>query len=385
VKLERNVDARPPGRRIDRNAWVMAGVLLALWGVLAVMPASRGTFLTAGNLGNLLTQNAYILVVAVGMTLAILIRGIDLSVGSGVALTGAVAALLQDQLGLGAPLAIAAALAAGAVIGLWHGLWIARFGLPAFIVTLAGLKAFRSVALVGTEARAVTMGPDFRVLNGALPVSVTWAIVLGALAAGVALALRDAARRKRLGLEPTTTGVIATRLGGYAALAGFLLYVFGGRGMPVQVLIAGAVALAAIALTRRTRFGRHLYAIGGNPEAARLSGIAVGRVTVTVYVVLGILTAIAGVMLAARVGGVTAGSTGKDLELDAITAVVIGGTSLLGGRGSIVGTVLGVLVVGTLAQCMTLLGIDSNWQGICTGLMLLVAVLIDVLLKGRRS
>jgi len=168
-------------------------------------------------------------------------------------------------------------------------------------------------------------------------------------------------------------------------VAGALLAVFGGRGMPMLVVIAGAVAIGGAFLTKRTRFGRHLYAIGGNPEAARLSGVDVKRVTLGVYAILGTLTALAGLMLAARVNGVTPGSQGQNLELDAITAVVIGGTSLLGGRGSVAGTVLGTLVFATLANGMNLLRIDSNLQWIFTGLILLAAVLIDVLSKGRRS
>ncbi|MDQ3368214.1 MAG: ABC transporter permease, partial [Myxococcota bacterium] len=174
-------------------------------------------------------------------------------------------------------------------------------------------------------------------------------------------------------------------IAGPVLLAAVLLVVFGGRGMPVLVLIAGGVALWGSFVTKRTRFGRHLYAIGGNPEAARLSGIDVKRVTLGVYIILGVLTALGGLMLAARVNGVTPGAQGQNLELDAITAVVIGGTSLLGGRGSVVGTVLGTLVFATLANGMNLLRINSNLQWIFTGLILLVAVLIDVLSKGRRS
>ena len=155
--------------------------------------------------------------------------------------------------------------------------------------------------------------------------------------------------------------------------------------VPVLILIAAAVALFGVFVTKRTRLGRHLYAIGGNPEAARLSGINVKRVTLAVYVIMGVLTALAGILAAARIGSVTAGMQGQLLELDAVTAVVIGGTSLAGGRGSVVGTVLGTLVFATLANGMNHLRIDSNWQMIFTGLILLAAVLIDVLSKGRRS
>jgi D-xylose transport system permease protein len=229
------------------------------------------------------------------------------------------------------------------------------------------------------------MGSDFAVLAGHLPIIATWVIVLGTLALGIAITLREAARRKQLGLEATATSAVGLRIAGQTLLAALVLAVFGSRGVPVPVLVAGAVALFGVFLTKRTRFGRHLYAIGGNPEAARLSGIDVRKTTLGVYVILGVLTAVAGLLLAARVNGVTPGSQGNLLELDAVTAVVIGGTSLLGGRGSVVGTVLGTLVFATLANGMNHLRIDSNWQLICTGAILLAAVLVDVLSKGKRS
>jgi ABC-type xylose transport system permease subunit len=381
-KLEKIVAPRP--RRGDRNAWAMAGVLVALWAVLAVLPATRGVFLTDYNLQSLLAQNAHVLVIAVGMTLVVLIRGIDLSVGAGVALTGVVAAMLQAE-GQPAWVAIAAALGVGAAIGLWQGVWIARLGLPAFIVTLAGFFTFRGLALVASDTRSFTMGDDFAIVTRAVPPAATFAIVLAAAAGGIALVVRDAARRRALGLPPPTAGAIAARAAVIAVVATALLFVFADRGMPALVLVAGAVTLAGVALTRATRFGRHLYAIGGNPEAARLAGIPVRRVTVWVYVLVGLTTAIGGVLLAGRVNSVTPGSQGQLLELEVVTAVVIGGTSLFGGRGSVIGTLLGVLVFGTIANGMNLLGIDSNWQLICKGQILMLAVMIDVLLKGKRS
>jgi D-xylose transport system permease protein len=389
TKLERNVDIAPAPnarRSLELNAWVMAGVLLVLWGVLAVLPQSRGVFLTADNLARLLGQNVHILVIAVGMTLVIIVRGIDLSVGAGVALTGTVAALLQIEHGYSAAVAIAAALACGAALGLWNGFWVSRFGMPAFVVTLAGFYTYRGAALVESDARGLApMSKDFAIVSANLPVSATWILVLVAAAGGVALVLRDAARRRALALTPTAPGALAIKVGAQLAIAAFLLFVFGDRGMPVPILVAGVVVLAGIFVTRRTRFGRHVYAVGGNPEAARLSGIDVKNVTLAVYVIVGVLTAVAGILLCGRVNGVTPGSTGQLLELDVITAVVIGGTSVMGGRGSITGTLLGTLVFGTVANGMNLLGVDSNWQLICKGQILMAAVLIDVVLKGRRS
>ena len=380
MKLERS--ARAPMRGTDQNIWIMAAVLVVLWTALAVLPQTRGVFLTQGNLATLLVQSAVLLVVSVGMTLVILIRGIDLSVGAGVALTGTVAAMIQLKCGGSAPLAIAAALAVGAILGGWHGWWVAR-GIPAFVVTLAGFKAYRGGALVLSGAKGLSpMGDDFSLLARTVPRDPSLAIIALVLAAGIALTLHDATRRKRYGLAPLTTQVVALRLGGQIALAGLVMWVFWARGIPVQVVIAGAVALAGIFVTKRTRFGRHLYAIGGNPEAARLSGIDVKKTTIGAFVIAGVLTAVAGVMLAARVNGVTPGSQGNLLELDAVTAVVIGGTALAGGRGSVVGTVLGTLVFATLANGMNHLRIDSNLQLIFTGLVLLVAVQIS---RGKRS
>ncbi len=375
-----------PARKTDRNAWAMAGVLVAMWAVLAILPATRNVFLTQGNISTLLTQSAVLLVVSVGMTMVILIRGIDLSVGAGVALTGVIAALAQIKFGLPAPVAIAMALAAGAAIGAFHGFWVGWLGIPAFVVTLAGFKAYRGGALVLSDAKGLApMHEDFQLLASHVPQMATWVLVIGALLVGIAMVVRDAQRRKTMGVGEMSAKILATKIAGQVLLAGLLLGVFGSRGVPVSVLVAAAVALWGVFVTKRTRFGRHLYAIGGNPEAARLSGIDVRRTTMGVYVIVGVLTAIAGVLLAARVNGVTPGSQGSLLELDAVTAVVIGGTSLAGGRGSVVGTVLGTLVFATLANGMNHLRIDSNWQLICTGAILLVAVLIDVLSKGRRS
>jgi len=380
VKLERS--ARPAPHR-DRTVTWLALVLAALWLILAAIPGTRGVFLTQENLAVLLVQSSVLLVLSVGMTLVILIRGIDLSVGAGVALTGTVAALVQLKLGGSAPLAIAAALATGALVGVWHGVWTAWVGVPSFIVTLAGFKAYRGGALVLSGAKGLSpMSDGFEALAGSIPTGATYAAVLVVLALGVALTLRDAQRRKQLSLAPLTARTFATRIGLQVALATVVLAVFGDRGMPVLVVLAGAVAVAGVFVTKRTRFGRHLYAIGGNPEAARLSGIDVRRTTLGAFVIVGVLTALAGVMLAARVNGVTPGSQGNLLELDAVTAVVIGGTSLAGGRGSIAGTVLGTLVFSTLANGMNHLRVDSNLQLIFTGLVLLVAV---GLAKGRRS
>src|SRR4051794_34569170 len=222
------------------------------------MPATRGVFLTQGNLTNLLLQGSVLLVISVGMTMVILIRGIDLSVGSGVALTGMIAALCHVALGLPVPLSMAIALIAGTLVGVLHGFWVGWLGVPAFIVTLAGLKAYRGAALVISDAKGVSR-LGFDALVSRVPVGATWGLVLATLVLGVAITVREATRRKTLGLEPTPTKVVAARIAGQLALAAGVLAIVGSRGIPVPVLVAGGVALAGIFVTKRTRFGRHIY------------------------------------------------------------------------------------------------------------------------------
>jgi len=373
-------------KKINLHNWAMVAVLVALWGILGLLPQTRDFFLTDRNLGNLMTQVSHIAVIAVGMTLVIIIRGIDLSVGAGVALTGVVAALLQIDYGMPAWVAMAAAIAVGAAIGAWQGFWIARFNIPAFVVTLAGFNAFRGLALVSSDARGLSpMHDDFAIVTAQLPVGATYALIGIGLAGGIALLVRDARRRVAYGLSPVPPAALGARCAAVAALAAFLAWVFGARGMPGPVLLAGVAVLLGVFLTRKTRFGRHVYAVGGNPEAARLSGIDVFRTTLWVYVFIGVLTAIGGIILAARTNGVTPGNAGNLLELDVITAVVIGGTSLFGGRGSVVGSLLGALLLGTLSSGMNALEIDSNWQLIFKGTILMAAALVDVASKRTRT
>ncbi len=368
------------------HSWAMAGVLLGLWALLALLPATNDVFLTRRNLAILTLQISPIVVIAVGMTLVIVTRGIDLSVGAMVALTGVVAAILQIDYGMPAWLAIAAALGAGALLGIWQGFWVAYCNVPAFVVTLAGFNAFRGLALVMSDSRGLSpMGEDFAIVADNIPPSVTMILLAIGLVVGVALVFRDASRRRRFDIAPVARAVVASRCVAIAALSGFLLIIYADRGMPVLVSLAAVAVLVGVFIAKKTRFGRHVYAIGGNPEAARLAGINVRRTLLGVYAFIGVLAALAGVMLAARTNGVTPGNAGSLWELDVITAVVIGGTSLSGGRGSIVGSLLGAMVFGTLANGMNLLQVNSNWQLILKGMILMAAVLADVLSKRKRS
>ncbi len=330
-------------------------------------------------------QVSHIAIIAVGMTLVIVTRGIDLSVGAGVALTGVVAAMLQIDGNAPAWVAIAAALAAGGLIGAWQGFWVCRFNIPAFVVTLAGFNAFRGLALVASDARGLApMKEDFGILVARVPFGIAAGLTVVAVAAYLVSLARRAGERHKLDLPAESRLQTGLRIFGALLVGAFVLTISSHRGLPVPVLIAIAVGAVGVFIAEKTVFGRHVYALGGNPEAARLSGIDVKRTLFFVYVFIGVLTAIGGVVLTARIDGVTPGNAGNLLELDVITAVVIGGTSLSGGRGSIVGSLLGAMLFGTLSNGMNLLGVSSNWQLILKGLILMAAVLFDVLSKKNK-
>ncbi|MDB4967961.1 MAG: xylose transporter rane protein [Myxococcales bacterium] len=363
----------------------MVAVLLALWTGLALHPDTRDAFLTAGNFSNLTAQISEIVIIGVGMTLVILIGGIDLSVGAGIALTGVVAAKLQIDHHLPAWVACLGALGVAGLIGLWHGLLVTRGRMPAFVATLGGFLAYRGLGLVLSDARGLSpMNADFQRLGARLPAGTSTGICLAAGLCGLALVVARQKRRRALGLEVDATIRIALTLFAIGAVTAFAAVIYQ-DGMPVPVLLESlAVALGAV-LLRRTRLGRYAFAIGGNTEAARLSGVPVAATTIAIYALTGLLTAFAGIVAAARTNGVTPGNAGLMRELHVITAVVIGGTSLSGGRATIIGTVVGALVFGTLSNGMNLMNVNSNWQLIFTGAILVGASLLDSMTSKRRA
>jgi ABC-type xylose transport system permease subunit len=356
-----------------------AFVLLLLWAGLATYPDTREAFLTASNLSNVTAQVAEIVIMGVGMTFVILIGGIDLSVGAGMALFGVVAALLQIDHGQPAWVAVTAALLLSIVVGLWHGLLVTKFKVPPFIATLSGFLAYRGLALVLSDARGLSpMGSDFAFLGRRLSSGLSMAICGTGLLVGVGLLLQRERRRRVFELpvqNPLLLGIQALAI---TAIVGLLAVIYQ-DGMPVPVFIGAVVAALGSIMLRRSRLGRYAFAIGGNAEAARLSGVPVRRVTTLVYLMAAVLTAVAGLIAAARTNGVTPGNMGLIRELHVITAVVIGGTSLSGGRATMLGTLLGALIFGTLSNGMNLLNVNSNWQLILTGMILLGASMLDSL------
>ena len=351
---------------IKTNATLIALVVLTV--ALALIDP---TFPTARNLSNVARQVTIVGIIGVGMTMVILIAGIDLSVGSVVGVAAVVVTLLM-QYGLSTWLAVPVTLLiVGGLIGLWNGFWIAHYRIPPFIITLGMLTIGRGVALSLSGGSSVPVAdPSFAALGSAyIPPVPTLVLLAIAALAGVTTLVRAARDKSQANatsqLEKGLPGAVVTA-------AGLLLaaYVFGSSdGLPVPVAIFVAIAGVAIFVLGHTRFGRRLYALGGNEEAARLSGINVYQTKMIVYVVVSVLSALSGILLASRLNGASP-NLGTMFELDAIAAVVIGGTSLSGGSGTIGGTIVGALIIGVLNNGMSLLGVSSFYQLIIKGLII---------------
>jgi len=369
---------RPPTSGLRHSHTLRtAVVLLLLWIALAVHPATAEAFLTPGNLSNITARVAEIAIIGVGMTFVVLTGGIDLSVGAGMALFGVVAATLQIDHHQPAIVAIAGALLVAVFVGLWHGFLVARLRIPPFIATLSGFLAYRGLALVLSNARGLApLGDDFTFLDSRLPAAASTAVCVAGLAIGIGLLAQRHRRRRAFSLPAESPWLLWGRGLAIVVVFAIALWIYRGS-MPVPVLIAVVVTAIGALLLQSSRLGRYAFAIGGNPEAARLSGLPVTRVKVAVYLMTAVLTAVAALIAAARTNGVTPGTMGLVRELHVISAVVIGGTSLSGGRATMLGTLLGALIFGTLSNGMTLLKVDSNWQLIMTGMIILGASALD--------
>ncbi|MFL6257466.1 MAG: sugar ABC transporter permease [Pyrinomonadaceae bacterium] len=369
------------------RAYTMIIALLAIWLFFQWKTISPlypyGIFLHPNNFSNLLQQMAVTGVLAVGMLLVIVAGQIDLSVGSVVGLAGGVAAMMQEPYGLAGALGLA--LVVGVVVGAVQGSLISYGNIPAFIVTLGGLLAWRGVILGLSKGATIPVRlPFFRELGvGKLPqpVGVTLAVV--AIAAVAFLTVSRLRARRRHGLNVPSIGATALRIVVPAALILLFIYWMNmGGGMPVPVLVLFVVAVLGGFLTQNTTFGRYLYAVGGNPDAARLSGINIRRLILAAYGVLGLLVGVASLLHTGRVGSASP-DAGTLMELDAIAACVIGGTSLMGGRGTVSGAVVGALIMASLDNGMSLLNVENYTQYIVKGAVLVAAVGFDML--GRRK
>ena len=370
------------------RAYTMIIALVAIWLFFQwkTMGISRdypwGIFLHPNNFSNLLQQMAVTGVLAVGMLLVIVAGQIDLSVGSVVGLAGGVAAMTQDY---GLVAALGLALVVGVLVGAIQGGLISYGNIPAFIVTLGGMLAWRGVILGFSKGQTVPVTlPFFRWLGvGKLPQEVGVTLAVVAIAAVLFMTFTRARARRRHGLNAPGAGANVLRVVVPAALILLFIYWMNyGGGMPVPVLVLLAVAVLGGFLTQNTTFGRYLYAIGGNPDAARLSGINIRRYLLGAYCVLGLLVGVASLLHTGRVGSASP-DAGTYMELDAIAACVIGGTSLMGGRGTVSGAVVGALIMASLDNGMSLLNVENYMQYIVKGGVLVAAVGFDML--GRRK
>lgn len=356
----------------------MIVVLALIW--LYFHWATGYIFLTSRNLSNLMTQMAVTGILAVGMLMVIVSGNIDLSVGSVLGFAGGLAAFSMTTLEYGLPVSILLAVAVGVLIGLFHGALTAYLNIPAFIVTLGGLLAWRGATkwLLGGNTIPVSDETFKLIGQGNLPAAVGWVLAAVAIMFVLFMAYRNAASVKQYGLGEVNYGTAmlkaALPIGGVVA---FIWVMNSWLGVPVPVLILLAVALAGAFLTNSTTFGRYLYAIGGNADAARLSGINNKRNVLKVYGLLGGLTGIAALIFTARVGSASP-DAGTLKELDAIAACVIGGASLMGGRGTIFGACLGALIMASLDNGMSLLNVKDYMQDIIKGLILVAAVGLDM-------
>jgi D-xylose transport system permease protein len=358
---------------MTRTAWRtlgMLGALFLVWAAFAL--ATDGVFLSPRNLALLSRQMAVTAIAASGIVLMMVAGQIDLSAGAMAGLCGAVAALGSTALGLPVAPAILLALALGAFLGLVQGLITARWSVPPFIVTLGGMLIFQGALLGLTRGVAIVPPEGFlRIGQEFLPAWAGWILAGLAATAGLRIALK--ARRGDF-----ATGLLVAG-GGLGAVAVYNAY----HGIPVPVLLMLALAAGLWVLGSHTAFGRHLYAIGGNRDAAFFAGVPIHRRIVAMFTLMGAVSALAGVVLTARVGAATA-DAGKMLELDAIAAAVIGGTSLLGGRGSVWGALLGAAVMASLDNGMSLLNTEAFWQPIIKGGILVAAVTADLAFRQRR-
>lgn len=354
--------------------------------VLYFQFASDGVFLTPTNASLLLRQAAVVAVLAAGVAVLIIVGEIDLSMGSAAFLAGLVAAQCQVA-GLDLVTSILAAVGAGVLMGLVQAIATVSFAIPAFIVTLAGFLVFRGIGLLWTNAGAVgPVSPEFIALTeGKMPTAIVAAIVVLLVLTALLQGFRTF-RDSKSSLSPVPARVYILKVAVPLAAAGALIWISLGRsGAPYATVWIGVVALALGLMLSKGKFGRQIFLLGSNREAAVYAGINAKRTVIIAFVIMGVIYGIAGVMLTAR-GGTSTADAGTTLELVAISAAVVGGNSLRGGVGSVVGAVMGAFLLSTIDNGMALLGVSSYAQNVAKGLILVLAVGLDgYFLRRRRS
>jgi len=344
-------------------------------------------FVTPGNLSNLFRQMAITGMLACGMVFVIIAGEIDLSIGSQLGLLGGVVAILTVNQGWGTWPAIGAVLVLGLLIGGLNGYIVTKLRVPSFIVGLGGMLAFRGIVLYITGSSTIAPAPDnlITIGQGFVPPGVS--VWIGGLIflAMVALTARRRVRRGKLGLQQAALWIDILKLVAIGAfIFGFVRMLNDANGIPIPVMILLGLLAVFTYVSTQTVFGRHIYAVGGNMEATRLSGVNVARVKLVVFAIMGLMCAFAGIITVARTGSGSP-SAGTGGELDAISACFIGGTSMRGGSGTVYGALIGALVMASLDNGMQLMDVDNSWQMIIKGVILVLAVWVDVLSGSNRN
>ena len=371
-----------------------SGIYIAFVAIVALFAIlTEGVSLSPGNITNIVLQYSYILVLAIGMVLVIIAGHIDLSVGSVVALTGAVSAVLVIRQGMPWWVGMAAALAVGILVGVWHGFWVAYVGIPAFIVTLAGMLLFRGLTLQVLDNISLSPFPSEygKVASGFLNGLIggdgydAFTLLIGAIAvAGYAVSgFRTRVARVKYQQPVESFPLFIARVVVVGAVVMYFAWqLANARGLPIVLIILAVLVIVYGLVSKRTVFGRQIYAIGGNLSAAMLSGVKVRTVNFWIFVNMGFLSGVAGVIYSSRSNSAQP-AAGNMFELDAIAACFIGGAAVTGGVGTVVGAMVGGLIMAVMSNGMQLMGIDQSVQSVVKGLVLLLAVAFDVYNKRR--
>ncbi|ADL69944.1 inner-membrane translocator [Thermoanaerobacterium thermosaccharolyticum DSM 571] len=363
--------------------YTMIIALVGIWIIFAI--ATKGDFLTSRNMSNLFRQMVSTAVLAIGMVFVIIAGQIDLSVGSLLGLTGGIAAIANVWFHINGILSIIIALAIGLILGTWNGWWVAYKNVPSFIVTLAGMLVFRGILIGITNGYTIApLSSDFQFIGQAYLTPVS-GYLLGIIVLLVGAYTIYSQRKSKIkyGLEVSPFYLDIAKIILMIVLIGLFVFTLNSyNGIPFSVLILAILVAIFTYIASKTVFGRRVYALGGNIEAAKLSGINVKKITLILFAINGLLAAVSGVVLTSTLN---AGSTsaGQNAEMDAIASCVIGGASLMGGVGSVIGAIIGALVMASINNGMSLLNSAPFWQYVVKGLILLLAVYVDVASKNK--
>ncbi|OYX54224.1 MAG: ABC transporter permease [Micrococcales bacterium 32-70-13] len=373
-----------------------SGIVIAFVAIVLLFTVlTGGTLLNPTNVSNLILQYSYILILAIGMLFVIVVGHIDLSVGSVVALVGAVSATLIVKQGMPWYVGVIAGLLVGLAIGAWHGFWVAYVGIPGFIVTLSGMLLFRGMTflVLGSVSLSPMTSEYQQIANGFLNGLLggygydLFTLLIGVFAVAGFAWTQWRSRRARIRYEQEVEGLalFVAKLAAVAVVVMFFAWKLAtARGFPIVLIVLAVLIITYSFLAKNSIYGRHVYAIGGNINAAMLSGVKVKRTIFWVYVHMGLLTGIAGVVFSSRTNGAQP-AAGNMFELDAIAACFIGGAAVTGGVGTVIGAMIGGLVMAVMSNGMQLMGVQTSIQQIVKGLVLLLAVAFDIWNKRRAA